>query len=112
MIGIDRRTGRTISGVDQLASRLLQVFSTQLASRYRRRQFGSNCPKLLAELTNQGMLLQLKGAMFDAMLNPSNGVLDFNATQIQFQVDGGEVHAHINGKWKGSDITVRVPFND
>lgn len=112
MLGMDRRTGRFISGTEQLASRLLQVFTTQLASRPRRRQFGSNAPDALANLTNQSTILQLKAEMFDAMLNPACGVLDFKATKIQFEVADGGLHAHIDGEWKGADITVKVPIYD
>lgn len=112
MLGMDRRTGRTISGTEQLASRLLQVFTTQLASRPRRRQFGSTAPDALAQLTNQATVLQLKAAMFDAMLLPDNGVMDFTAKRIQFEVIGESLHAHIDGSWRGADITVRVPIYD
>lgn len=112
MLGMDRRTGRFISGTEQLASRLLQVFTTQLSSRARRRQFGSLAPDALAKLTNQATVLELKAAMFDAMLEPANGVLDFKATRIQFEIVSDGLRAHIDGSWKGADITVRVPIYD
>ncbi|NHT35797.1 phage baseplate protein [Aeromonas hydrophila] len=112
MLGMDRRTGRFISGTEQLASRLLQVFTTQNSSRTRRRLFGSNVPDALARLTNQALVLQVKAEMFDAMLNPANGVLDFKPTRIQFEVVNDGLHAHIDGRWRGSDITVRVPLYD
>jgi len=66
----------------------------------------------LAQLTNQATILQLKAEMFDAMLAPANGVLDFAAKRIQFEVVGDGLHAHIDGKWQGADITVRVPIYD
>ena len=112
MIGMDRLTGRAISGTEQLASRLLQVFTTQLSSRARRRQFGSGAPDALAQLTNQPTVLALKAEMFDAMLAPANGVLDFTASRIQFEVVNDGLHAHIDGSWQGADITVRVPIYD
>jgi uncharacterized protein len=112
MLGMDRTTGRTIGGTEQLASRLLQVFTTQANARHRRRQFGSKAPDALAHLTNQGTILQLKAEMFDAMLNPDNGVLDFSATKIQFEVVDDGLHAHIDGAWQGAEITVRVPIHD
>ena len=112
MLGMDRRTGRFIGGTEQLASRLLQVFTTQLSSRARRRQFGSLAPDALAQLTNQATILQLKAEMFDAMLVPANGVLDFTATRIQFEVVNDGLHAHIDGDWQGADTTVRVLIYD
>ncbi len=110
MLGMDRRTGRFISGTEQLASRLLQVFTTPRAARARRRLFGSDVPDSLARLTNQALVLQVKAAMFDALLEPANGVLDFKATRIQFEIVGDGLHAHIDGSWQGADITVRVPL--
>lgn len=79
MLGMDRRTGRFISGTEQLASRLLQVFTTQNSSRTRRRLFGSNVPDALARLTNQALVLQVKAEMFDAMLNPAQWCARFQA---------------------------------
>lgn len=110
MLGMDRRTGRFISGTEQLASRLLQVFTTPRAARARRRLFGGDVPDALARLTNQALVLQVKAAMFDAMLDPANGVLDFKATRIQFELVSDGLHAHIDGSWQGADITVRVPL--
>ncbi|AGH74033.1 hypothetical protein ACOGYQ_000169 [Edwardsiella piscicida] len=112
MLGMDRRTGRFICGTEQLASRLQQVFTTQLTARPRRRQFGSNAPDALAQLTNQATVLRLKAEMFDAMLSPDNGVLDFSARRIQFELKEAGLHAYIDGHWRGGDITVRVPIYD
>lgn len=112
MIGMDRRTGRTISGVAQLASRLQQVFTTQLGARNRRRRFGSNVPAKLGHNVNPVLLLTAKAEMFDALADPANGCTDFRARNIQLQATDTGFVAELSGRYTGADITVRVPLND
>lgn len=111
MIGMDRRTGRTISGMTQLASRMQQVLTTVQGSRVRRRQFGGDVPDALAQLVNPGMILTTKAAMFDALANNAS-VADFSATKIQFQATETGLIAFVSGSWNGSDVTVPVPLHD
>ncbi|MFL9828926.1 GPW/gp25 family protein [Rhodoplanes sp. SY1] len=47
--GIDRRTGRILSGWDHVLQSLEVIFSTRFGSRVLRRWFGSDIPKLLGE---------------------------------------------------------------
>ena len=110
MIGIDRATGRTITGVDQLASRLQQVFTTPKGARNRRRDFGSDVPTLLAHLLNPALVGVAKSYMFDAMLDPANGVTDFAAKKIGIQPTDSGCIVLLDGRWHGQDITVRVPL--
>ena len=112
MIGMDRRTGRTISGTQQLASRLQQVFTTQRAARNRRRAFGCQLPSMLGHNVNHGLLLSAKAEMFDALIDPKNGCSDFNANNIQLQATEAGFIAELKGRYRGEDITVRVPLND
>lgn len=112
MIGMDRRTGRTISGTQQLASRLQQVFTTQLAARNRRRTFGCQLPAMLGHNVNPGLLLSAKAEMFDALADSSNGCRDFRARNIQLQATETGFIAELQGRYRGEDITVRVPLND
>lgn len=112
MIGMDRRTGRTISGTQQLASRLQQVFTTQRASRNRRRAFGCQLPSLLSHNVNLSLLLTAKAEMFDALADPNNGCSDFSAHNIQLQATEAGFIAELQGRYRGADITVRVPLND
>lgn len=111
MIGMDRRTGRTISGLTQLASRMQQVMTTVVGSRVRRRQFGGDVPAALAQIVSPGMILTTKAAMFDALAtNPS--VADFTAKNIQFQATETGLIAYVSGSWNGSDVNVPVPLHD
>ncbi|MGE9755584.1 hypothetical protein ACQP3R_22570 [Bacillus inaquosorum] len=111
MIGMDRRTGRTISGLAQLASRMQQVLTTVQGSRVRRRGFGGDVPAALAQLVNPGMMLTTKAAMFDALANNAS-VADFTATKIQFQATEAGLIVFVSGSWNGSDVTVPVPIHD
>lgn len=112
MIGMDRRTGRTISGIDQLASRMLQVFTTQAGSRIRRREFGGTVPDALGNLINHENILISKAAMFDALASAKNGMDDFDAKEIQIQPADGGLIVYVSGQWQGTDITVPVPLYD
>jgi hypothetical protein len=47
MIGMDRRTGARLSGLDHLAQSLGDILSTPLGSRVCRRNYGSILPELL-----------------------------------------------------------------
>lgn len=49
MAGIDRRTGKLISGFDHVVQSLSVIFRTRIGSRVLRRLFGSEIPGLLGK---------------------------------------------------------------
>lgn len=108
MLGMDAKTGRTIRGVEQLASRLQQLFTTLLGSRYRRRAVGCNVPKYLGVNADLDMALMMKADMFDAMAEPSNGITDFRPKHIDIQPASAGFFVFVSGHYDGEYVEVKV----
>ena len=60
MAGIDKRTGKPVSGWPDVAQKLRVIFSTGLGARVLRRKFGSNVPILLGRPITPALLLRFK----------------------------------------------------
>ena len=54
MIGLDRRTGQLISGLDHLRQSIEDILSTPLGSRRMRPEYGSKLRRFLALPVNDG----------------------------------------------------------
>lgn len=62
MIGMSATTGKVIKGTAHLSQRVWKILSTPLASRVRRRTFGSLLAKLIDEPINRAMPMKLRAA--------------------------------------------------
>ena len=82
MIGIDRKTGKMITGFEQFVSRLTQVMTTRIGSREKRRKFGSRLPDLLSRSTSDHLLALAQTYAMEAFYNAENGIQDFTPTRI------------------------------
>ncbi len=108
MFGMDARTGRTLRGFEQLASRLQQLFTTRQGSRYRRRAFGCHVPDYLGRNVSPDVALLIKADMFDAMADPANGITDFSPKQIELKPADAGFFVSIFGHYEGEYVEVKV----
>lgn len=108
MIGIDRKTGRTLTGFEQLTSRVEQVMTTPIGAREKRRLFGSNVPSLLGKDMTDDLLMLAQVYAIEAFYNTENGLDDFQPTQcIATRRDVG-LTLKISGYWQGQLRKVEV----
>ena len=107
MIGIDRNTGRTISGWDQFVARVEQVMTTQIGEREKRRNFGSKLPSLRSKNMNNTVLMQAQSFAIDAFYNASNGISDFSPTSCVATRGNSGIHLSIKGFWN-NETTQRI----
>lgn len=100
MIGIDRKTGRTIDGWDQFVSRATQALTTQLGDREHRRTFGSRVPELLARNVSDNLLIMAQTYAVEAFYNAENGIGDFAVeTCVATRTDTG-LSLRFTGIWQ------------
>ena len=99
MIGMDRRTGRTIGAWAQFVSRVTQVMTTPLGSREHRRRFGSRVPETLAQ-----------AHAIDAFYNPANGIGDFRVESCVAtrRPDGPGILLKFRGVWRHERVQFEV----
>ena len=109
MIGVERRTGRTITGSEQLVSRLTQVLTTPVGARAHRPAYGSNTRATHNANVSDSVLLELQAAAIDACYNPDNGVQDFTPTRCVAQRRDDGISLYFEGLWQGRPIEIEVP---
>lgn len=67
MAGVDRRTGKVLSGWAHTVQSCFVLFSTGIGWRIRRRTFGSAVPATLGRDLNEATMLRLKTAIIVAL---------------------------------------------
>lgn len=112
MIGMCRKTGRTITEWDQFISRITQVMTTHISARNKAREFGSQLPATLSRNTNNATLALIQTYAMGAFMNPANGLEDFTPSRIVAErvKDGTSVTFY--GEWNGRMIepfTINLP---
>lgn len=110
MIGMDRRTGRTLSAWDQFVSRVTQVMTTPLGAREHRRAFGSRVPETLGKNMGDALLLTAQGHAVDAFYNPANGIGDFTVESCVAtrREDGYGILLRFKGVWRHQRVQFEV----
>ena len=73
---IDRKTGESLDGFTLYAQRVIDVLTTPLGSRVKRRGYGAKVPELLGRGTSQGNGTRLQVWTAQAFNNPLNGLKD------------------------------------
>ena len=108
MIGIDRKTGRTLTSWEQFVSRMTQVMTTPLGSREKRRQFGSRVPELLGKNMSDDLLILAQSYAIEACYTEINGVSDFRPTHCIASRGTSGVVLRFLGQWNGRDVDFEV----
>ncbi|MGB1201261.1 MAG: hypothetical protein ACPG5R_06835 [Cognaticolwellia aestuarii] len=73
---IDRQTGENITGFSEYAQRVIDVLTTPLNSRVKRRGYGAKVPELLGRSTSNGNSIRLQVWTAQAFENPLNNIND------------------------------------
>lgn len=67
MIGMNRETGRALSGIDHLRQSITDILTTPLGARIMRREYGSRLFELTDAPMNQSTLIEIYSATIDAL---------------------------------------------
>jgi hypothetical protein len=108
MIGMDRSTGKTLLGWEQMVSRVAQVMTTQIGSREKRRGFGSRVPETLSKNTSNQLLILAQSYALDAFFNPVNCISDFTPTRCVASRHDSGIKLAFWGTWNSEPITFEV----
>lgn len=108
MIGVDRNTGRTLTGWAQMVSRVEQVMTTRIGAREKRRQFGSRVPETLAKNMSDQQLMLAQSHAIDAFYNPENGISDFIPTRCVASRRDTGIALRFEGAWEGQQRQFEV----
>ena len=112
--GIDRRTGRVLSGWPHVAQSMTVIFTTRFWQRIMRLDFGSDVPSLLDKPGNALVIAKVYMAVYRALLAWEPG---FRLTQMQLVKAGadGKFTLNLSGIYypRGhlGDYTVSEPAN-
>lgn len=112
MVGMCRKTGRTITGWEQFVSRVTQVMTTYISSRNKLRGFGSQLPATLSRNTSNATLALIQTYAMGAFMNPLNGIDDFEPSRVVAERTQSGTAVTFYGKWNGRFVepfTIDLP---
>ena len=66
-IGMDRRTGRPIGGLDHLRQSIKDILTTRIGTRVERREYGSRLPELVDQPINRRLQVEAFAATAQAL---------------------------------------------
>ena len=100
MIGMNRKTGKTLSGIDHLRQRVGDVLTTPLGTRVMRREYGSRIFELIDNPLNDRFKIEMTMAVYEAFNNPLNGLFDIVLMRVNVTADdSGKAFVDIEGKY-------------
>jgi phage baseplate assembly protein W len=109
MIGMDRWTGKRLSGERHLQMRIVDVLSTMKKARVMRREYGSDIIDLQDAPINQPTIIEYYAGIVDAFSNPINGLTDVVIDKIKVEsFIAGKLEISIDAHWvpNGEPITL------
>ncbi|EJF78167.1 MULTISPECIES: GPW/gp25 family protein [Bartonella] len=104
--GMDRTTGKPLTGIDHLRQSILDILSTRIGSRVMRRDYGSRVAELIDAPVNNAFAVALYAAVAEAL---DKWEPRFKLKKIDFKmVDAGQVSLSFEGIYlpSGKPITM------
>lgn len=102
MRGIDRRTGKALTGWPLFVSHAGDVLTTQIGSREKRRDYGSRCPELRGKNNGPTNQVLVQAYVAEAFADPNNGLSDrFTVTRIDVTQTVSGFLVKITGIYRG-----------
>ncbi|WP_318438153.1 phage baseplate protein [Photobacterium leiognathi] len=108
MIGIDPKTGKTVTGIAALTCRFERILTTQMTSRIKRRQIGNKAIARLGRMQSPTEAMIVQNLSLEALANPVNGLIAFKAKQCQAISRDAGFLVVVRGLWQGNDIELQV----
>ncbi|WP_208438250.1 GPW/gp25 family protein [Bartonella taylorii] len=104
--GMDRTTGKPLTGINHLRQSILDILSTRIGSRVMRRDYGSRVAELIDAPVNNAFAVALYAAVAEAL---DKWEPRFKLKKIDFKmVDAGQVSLSFEGIYlpSGKPITM------
>lgn len=108
MIGIDRYSGRSISGNAQLASRIREVFSIRLGTEAKRRGIGTDLLDRLGDNLDTINIAQTQNHLLSRLSDPVNGLNDIAVNQVAISSDNSTVLITVRGVYLANNSPFEV----
>jgi phage baseplate assembly protein W len=100
MSGMNAQTGGFVDGIEHLSQSITIILSTPLATRLKRRPFGSELPDLLDGPGNRGTLVRVYAAIATALMRWEPRL---TLTKVAFDTE-----AMASGEFRGGRVPVRI----
>ena len=112
--GVDRWTGRPVSGWAHTVNCIEAIFTTNFGSRVMRRWVGSLIPQLLGENIDPSTLLRFFTAVFAALsFEPRYALTKINILSTPDELRAGQLRIELQGQYRPrahlGDFTVEGP---
>lgn len=100
MRGMNRETGKALSGREHLRQRLVDAFTTPLGSRVGNRGYGGTHHLLTDRNMDPSWFVRFYAAANETVSNPVNGIGDFGVTQFEItNYTDAAVTLDVRGVW-------------
>lgn len=106
MIGVDRRTGQPLSGLDHLKQSIEDILTTPLGSRRMRPDYGSNLRRFVDMPVNEGWKSAVQAEVARA-LGRWEPRIRLERVQV-VSVVGGQIGLQLAGQYLGNAAVVEV----
>lgn len=106
MIGVDRRTGQPLSGLDHLKQSIEDILTTPLGSRRMQPDYGSNLRRFVDLPVNEGWKSAVQAEVARA-LGRWEPRLRLERVQV-VSVVGGQIGLQLTGQYLGTSAVVEV----
>lgn len=106
MIGLDRRTGQPLTGLDHLKQSIEDILTTPLGSRRMRPDYGSNLRRFVDMPVNEGWKSAVQAEVARA-LGRWEPRIQLERVQV-VSVLGGQIGLQLTGQYLGNAAVVEV----
>lgn len=106
MIGVDRRTGQPLSGLDHLKQSIEDILTTPLGSRRMRPEYGSNLRRLVDLPVNEGWKSAVQAEVARA-LGRWEPRVQLERVKVVSVLDG-QIGLELTGQYLGNSAVVEV----
>lgn len=107
VIGIDPKTGQTVTGLSALSCRFSRILTTPVASRVKRRGVGNRAVARVGRLQSEAEAMIIQNLTLEALANQANGLTDFAATKCQVKQGEQGFTVTVYGRWQGQSIVLK-----
>ncbi|PTO77562.1 phage baseplate protein [Vibrio splendidus] len=104
MIGIDPKTGKTVTGASALNCRFAKVLTTEVSSRIKRRGVGNRAVSRLGKQQTPTESMIVQNLTLEALSNPLNGLTDYQGIQCQAIPHLNGFRVKVSGTWRGEPL--------
>lgn len=113
-VGIDRKTGKTLTGWPLLAAQISDVLSTDVGSRVKRRKYGCKLPRLLGKQLTPGNAARGQVWVVEAFYNSANPLkplCKLHSVELATNTNGFIVHLDVeaNGVRNVLPVSINQP---